>query len=101
MKINQDRFFNLGRMPDLNEEDFFLTSREAEILKDQIDKNKKRIAEFVALIDRLVNIESYPASHPKVEYFRKRMELLMDENNTFRQNLWLYWLTNDKVSFSL
>ena len=95
MQINRARFLNLGRPQGLREEDFLLTPEQVEILEEQIRKNTDRIGEFVAALDRLVNLEGFSANHPRVERIRARMELLMDENNTFRQNLWRYWLLID------
>ena len=100
MGFNRLRFYNLGRPEGLREEDFLLTPEQVEILEEQIRKNKDRIDHYVALIDRLVNIESYPKDHPKAQYIRQRMQILMSENNTFRQNLWRHWLLAETPAFN-
>lgn len=101
MKINRLRFFNLGKPDGLREEDFILTPEQAEILEEQIRKNKERIEDYVALLDRLVNVEGYPPNHAKVKFVREKMDLLMEENNTFRQNFWRYWLMTENTAYSI
>lgn len=100
MPINRARFLNLGCPEGLREEDFLLTPEQVEILEEQIRKNTERIGEYVAALDRFVNVEGFPANHPRVERIRARMELLMAENNTFRQNLWHYWLLTETEEFA-
>ena len=99
MNINSSRYSHLGRPEGVGEDASLLTNEQVEILEDQIQKNKLRIGEQVSFIDRLVNIEGYSKNHPKVEVIRVYMQILMDENNTFRQNLWCHWLTLETTSF--
>jgi len=91
------RMANLGEPSGVRDVFSHLSKEDACILEDQIRKNKKRTEDFIHLLDRLVNIEHYQKNHPKVSTIRGHMGLLMSENNTFRQNLWNYWLQLDSV----
>jgi len=93
----RNRFENLGVPEGLREEDFLLTPEQVEILEEQIRKNKERVDEVVMILDRLVNIEGYPSHDMRIQKIREQMNLLMEENNTFRQNLWSYWLSSETL----
>jgi len=93
----RNRFENLGAPEGLREEDFLLTPEQVEILEEQIRKNKERVDEVVTILDRLVNIEGYPSHDMRIQKIREQMNLLMEENNTFRQNLWSYWLSSETL----
>ena len=95
-----NRLKHLGRPDGIWEENSLLTPEQVKILEDQIRKNKERIDQQVALLDRLVNIEHYRKNHPKVMVIRSHMQLLMEENNTFRKTLWSHWLYSNSVQVS-
>jgi len=69
-----------------------LTDAEHAIIKEQIAKNARTIDIYMDRIDLFVNQEGYPKQERFIEKLRKRMELLMAENNTFREVLWQHWL---------
>jgi hypothetical protein len=73
---------------ELNHEISNLTAEEDRILKDQIRKNSALIGEYVARLDLLVNQERYPNTAVFIHKIRRRLELLMEENDTFRKVLW-------------
>lgn len=64
------------------------TSEETKILKNQIRKNQKMIHDYICRIDLFVNQEQYPEREAFVENIRRRLFLLMEENDTFRKTLW-------------
>ena len=72
-----------------------LTAHEIRILKEQIRKNSRIVDEYVSRLDLFVNQERYPYRAIFVERIRRRLELLMDENNTFRQVLWRHFQKNE------
>lgn len=65
-----------------------LTSEEKKILKHQIRKNSQTVHEFVMRLDLLVNKERYPKNEDFIRKIRDQLEILMAENDTFRQVLW-------------
>lgn len=65
-----------------------LTRWEARIISDQIRKNSGVIENYIRRIDLFVNQERYPKGEVFIEQIRRRMVLLMDENDTFRRLLW-------------
>jgi len=73
---------------ELDHESTALTPEEDRILKDQIRKNSQLIGEVIARLDLLVNKERYPAGAIFIHKIRRRLELLMEENDTFRKVLW-------------
>jgi hypothetical protein len=68
-----------------------LNPTEAAIVRTQIRKNAEVIDSYVEKIHLFVNLEKYPAKEMFVERLRKRMFLLMDENDTFRKVLWAHY----------
>lgn len=68
-----------------------LTPRESDILREQIRKNSKLIDDYVSRLDLLVNKEKYPQKAAFIERIRRRLELLMEENNTFRKVIWKHY----------
>ncbi len=68
-----------------------LTSEEVRILKKQIRKNTMLIDTYVQRLDLFVNQEQYPGHLHFVEKIRKRLFLLMEENDTFRRVLWKHF----------
>ncbi len=83
---------NLGKPALPYREESPLEPDSLDILQEQIRKNKERVGEYVASIDRLVNIEHFSSMHERVRGLRGRMLLLMEENNIFRKTLWHHWL---------
>jgi hypothetical protein len=75
----------------LNEESPDLTSEETRILKTQVRKNSRLIDEYVQRLDLLVNKERYPLRAIFIEKIRRRLILLMEENDTFRRVLWRHY----------
>ncbi len=65
-----------------------LTGEEVRILKKQIRANTVLIDQFVDRLELLVNKERYPHRAVFIEKIRRRLELLMEENDTFRGVLW-------------
>ena len=65
-----------------------LTRGEVKILKDQIRKNSILIDETIGRLDLLVNKERYPPRAVFIEKIRLRLNVLMEENDTFRAVLW-------------
>ena len=72
----------------LNHESQDLTSEERRILKAQISKNSRVIADYIERLDLLVNKERYPRNAAFIQKIRVRLDLLMEENDTFRGVLW-------------
>ncbi len=70
-----------------------LTPEEVKILKRQILRNKAVIDDYFRRIDLFVNQERYPQGEAFVEKLRKRLFLLMEENDTFRKTLWKHLAT--------
>lgn len=68
-----------------------LTSHEIKILKEQILKNGRLITEYLTRLDLLVNKERYPQRADFIKKIRLKLDLLMDENDTFRQVLWKHF----------
>ena len=76
---------------ELDHETADLTQEEIKILKDQIRKNSDLIDTYIDRLDLLVNKERYPHREGFIQKIRERLELLMDENNTFRKVLWKHF----------
>ena len=70
-----------------------LTPEEVRILKKQIRGNTRAVEEYVMRLDLLVNKERYPRGAIFIEKIRRRLELLMEENDTFRKVLWKHYQT--------
>ena len=70
-----------------------LTSEEVRILRRQIRGNTCLVEDYVMRLDLLVNKERYPRGAIFIEKIRRRLELLMEENDTFRKVLWKHYQT--------
>lgn len=81
----------------LDSESPALTSEEMRILKQQIRKNAVLIDDYVDRLDLFVNKEKYPRRAVFIQKMRRRLELLMEENDTFRQVLWTHFQREDLV----
>ena len=75
-----------------------LTREEKRILKDQIRKNSALIDNYIDRLDLLVNKERHPAKEVFVGKIRMRLNVLMEENNTFREVLWKHFQKQDLSS---
>ncbi len=75
----------------LDHESLRLTREEIKILKSQIRKNTCVIDDYVGRLDLFLNKERYPKRAVFIEKIRRRLYLLMDENNTFRKVLWKHY----------
>jgi hypothetical protein len=79
------------RPKDLNHESSDLTPEEDRILKEQIRKNSFLINDYISRLDLLVNKERYPSDAVFIHKIRRRLDLLMEENDTFRKVLWKHY----------
>lgn len=79
----------------LDHESSELTCEEIRILKEQIAKNTRLVSDYVARLDLLVNKERYPKGAAFIKKIRSRLEVLMEENDTFRKVLWTYYQAQD------
>ena len=73
----------------------FLTGEEVRIIKSQIRRNSLLVDQFVARLELFVNKERYPANAVFLQKIRRRLELLMEENDTFRKVLWKHFQSED------
>ena len=80
---------------ELNSESSELTAEEIRILKRQIRQNASLIDHYVARLDLLVNKERYPRNAIFIHKIRRRLELLMEENDTFRKVLWNHYQSEE------
>ena len=72
---------------ELDHEASDLTSEEVRILKKQIRSNSEAINVLVDRLDLLVNKEKYPHREDFINKIRDKLEILMEENDTFRKVL--------------
>ena len=75
----------------LDHESEDLTPEEIRILKRQIRGNARLVDDYVDRLDLLVNKERYPRRAVFIQKIRRRLELLMEENDTFRKVLWKHY----------
>lgn len=75
----------------LDHESADLTAEEIRILKRQIRQNTAMIDDYVSRLDLFVNKERYPRKAEFLIKIRRRLELLMEENDTFRTVLWRHY----------
>jgi hypothetical protein len=75
----------------LNAESPDMTQEEIRIVKAQIRRNSALVNEFVDRLTLLVLKERYPAKAVFVQKIRRRLELIMEENDTFRKVLWKHY----------
>ena len=79
----------------LDHESHDLTSAEIKILKKQILSNTVSINEYVDRLELFILKERYPYRAVFIEKIRRRLELLMEENDTFRKVLWKHYLKEE------
>ncbi len=80
---------------ELNHAVSFLTREEVRIIKRQIRGNSLLIDQFIGRLELFVNQERYPSNAVFVQKIRRRLELLMEENDTFRKVLWKHFQSED------
>ena len=85
----------------LNHESADLTREEIKILRRQIRRNSVLIDDYVDRLDLLVNKERYPRRAIFIQKIRRRLELLMEENDTFRGVLWAHYQRQDLLKTTL
>lgn len=76
---------------ELNHESQDLTAEENRILRKQIRQNSVLIDQYVDRLELFVNKEKYPPKAVFIQKIRRRLELLMEENDTFRSVLWRHY----------
>ena len=64
------------------------TEEEQRIIRQQIRKNTAVIDGYIRRLDLLVNKERYPRQAVFIQKIRRQLELLIEENDTFRRVLW-------------
>ena len=82
----------------LDHESLSLTEEELRIIRSQIKKNSQRINDFIYRMDLFLNREKYPPDVFFVQKLRKRVLVLMSENDTFRKVLWNYYQSENAAT---
>lgn len=72
----------------LGGDDSRISEAQVNLLKAQIRKNAVMIQDYIDRIDLFVNKEKYPSKAEFVDKLRKRLFILMEENDTFRKVVW-------------
>ena len=81
----------------LDHESSSLTEEEVRIIKKQIRSNRILIDDHVDRLELFVRKEKYPPRAVFIEKIRRRLELLMEENDTFRCVLWKHIQTEEML----
>ncbi len=81
----------------LDHEASSLTEEEVRIIKKQIRSNRALIDGHVDRLELFVSKEKYPQRAVFIEQIRRRLELLMEENDTFRGVLWKHVQTEEML----
>ncbi len=68
-----------------------LTKEETRIIKTQIRKNQEVIDGYIKKIDLFVNGERHATRENIVRELRRRLFILMEENDTFRNVFWKHY----------
>ena len=79
----------------LNAESPDMTQEEIRIIKEQIRRNSLLVNQFIERLILLVLKERYPSRAVFVQKIRRRLEILMEENDTFRKVLWKHYLQQE------
>ena len=74
-----------------------LTEEEERIIKTQVRRNSRVIQELIKKIDLFANHEKVPDQEKFILEIRSKLELLMQENDTFRQVLWKHFQLSPDV----
>lgn len=72
----------------LNADSPDMTQEEIRIIKEQIRRNSAIVNQFIERLMLLVLKEQYPSQAVFIQKIRRRLEILMEENDTFRKVLW-------------
>jgi len=72
-----------------------LNSEEEKIIREQIQKNTKVIDWIIYKVDLLVNKEGHKNDSKVVIALRKKLSVLMEENDTFRRVFWKHVQQSD------
>jgi hypothetical protein len=70
-----------------------LNPEEEKIIKDQLGKNALLISQIIAKIDLLMNKEGHNRDSNIVHDFRQKLDVLINENDTFRKVYWKHFQT--------
>ncbi len=68
-----------------------LTEEEERIIKTQVRRNSSVIQGLIRKIDLFANHEKVPEREKFILEIRSKLELLMQENDTFRKVLWKHF----------
>lgn len=71
-----------------------LTEEEQRIIRTQIRRNSSIIQGLIRKIDLFANFEKIPEREKFLLEIRSKLELLMQENDTFRKVLWKHFQTD-------
>lgn len=74
-----------------------LTEEEVRIIKKQICSNSVLINDYVDRLELFVRKEKYPPQAIFLEQMRRRLDLLMEENDTFREVLWKHFQAEEMI----
>lgn len=72
-----------------------LTREEIRILSTQIRRNSVFMDQYIRRLDLIVNKEKHSRKAVFVQKIRRQLELLMEENDTFREVLWKHYRKED------
>ena len=72
-----------------------LTEEEQRIITSQIRRNSTVIQGLIKKIDLFMNFEKVPSQESFILEIRSKLELLMQENDTFRKVLWKHFQLDD------
>ncbi len=72
-----------------------LTEEEHRIITTQIRRNSAVIQGLIKKIDLYMNLEKVPNQEKFILEIREKLELLMQENDTFRKVLWKHFQLDD------
>lgn len=75
----------------LDHEAVELTHKEKDIIRKQIKQNSRLVEAYLERLDLLVNKEKYPQEATFIKKMRRRLDLLIEENDTFRKVLWKHF----------
>ena len=68
-----------------------LTEEEERIIKTQVRRNSSVIQGLIRKLDLFANFEKVPEQEKFILEIRSKLEILMQENDTFRKVLWKHF----------
>ena len=74
-----------------------LTEEEERIIKTQVRRNSSVIQGLIRKLDLFANFEKVPEQEKFILEIRSKLEILMQENDTFRQVLWKHFQFDSDV----